>query len=315
MFPVIAVDFGGTHIRAAFFPSDTPEPAQQTKIKTEAGKGPNAVIDRIVKAIETVSPANREGLRIGIAAPGPLDPIQGVIISAPNLPGWENIPLAKEISDRMNCPVVVNNDANLAALGEWKHGAGRGVDDLIYLTISTGIGGGIITQGRLLLGAHGLAAELGHMKVVQDGPLCGCGQRGHIEAIASGPSIARIARSRLQAGEKSLLGDIKKDFNELTTEDIGKAAQEGDALAISILEDAGKAIGSHLANLIHAFNPARIILGGGVSQLGDLLFKPIWQTITEEIIHPAYLQDLKLESAELGDDAGLIGAMAFARQS
>ncbi|OGO19182.1 MAG: hypothetical protein A2Z14_10305 [Chloroflexi bacterium RBG_16_48_8] len=314
MIPVIAVDFGGTHIRAAFFPSEIVKPIRQTKIRTEAEEGPYAVIDRIERAIKSVAPADCEGLRIGIAAPGPLDPFQGIILSTPNLPGWDHIPLTKEISNRFNCPVVMNNDANLAALGEWKHGAGRGVDDLIYLTISTGIGGGVITQGRLLLGAHGLAGELGHMRVVQDGPLCGCGQRGHIESIASGLSIAKIARARLQAGEASVMGEIIEDFNELNAEDIGKAAQKGDAFAISIIEDAGKAIGSHLASLVHAFNPARIILGGGVSQLGDLLFTPIWQTLTKEIIHPAYLQDLELKSAELGDHAGLIGATVFARQ-
>jgi glucokinase len=314
MSPVVAVDFGGTNIRSAFFPAESIQPIKQIKIKTKAEEGPEAVINRMVGAIEEVAPTQREGLRIGIASPGPLDPFRGIILSTANLPGWESIPLAEQISTRMHCPVVINNDANLAALGEWKHGAGRGVNDLIYLTISTGIGGGVITQGRMLLGARGLAGELGHMRVTQDGPMCGCGQRGHIEAIASGTSIARIVRNRINAGEASILTDMIEDLEELESVNIGIAAQEGDALAISAIENAGKAIGSHIASLVHAFNPDRIIIGGGVSQLGDLLFTPIRKTLAEEIIHPAYLQDLKVIPAELGDDAGLIGAMVLARQ-
>jgi len=314
MFPVIAVDFGGTHIRSAFFPAESIQPIKQTKIHTIAEEGPQAVINRIVSAIQDVAPVDQTGLRIGIASPGPLDTFRGIVLTTPNLPGWHNVPLVDEISSRMHCPVVLNNDANLAALGEWKHGAGRAVDDLIYLTISTGIGGGVITQGRMLLGAHGLAAELGHMKVAQDGPLCGCGQRGHLEAMASGLSIARITRERLRAGEKSQLMDMVEDLDHLEAVHIGKAAENGDALAVSVIQEAGQTIGSHVASLVHAFNPVRIIIGGGLSQLGDLLFIPIWQTLSEEILHPAYLQDLELRKAELGDDAGLMGAMVLARQ-
>jgi glucokinase len=314
MIPVIAVDFGGTHIRAAYFPPESIKFTQHAKIDTEAEEGPKAVIDRVEKAIQSVARFPQEGLRIGIAAPGPLDPFKGIILSTPNLPGWDDVPLADEISKRFNCPVVLNNDANLAALGEWKHGAGRGVDDLIYLTISTGIGGGVISQGRMLIGAHGLAGELGHMRVVQNGPLCGCGQYGHIEAIASGLSIARNVRHRLEAGEESVLWERVKNLNDLTSVVIGEAAEDGDALAISAIENAGKAIGSHIASLIHAFNPVRVIIGGGLSQLGDLLFTPIRQTIPELVIHPGYLQNLEVVPAELGDDAGLIGAMVFARQ-
>lgn len=314
MVPVIAVDFGGTHIRTAFFPSETIEPSQQNKIGTNAEEGVDAVIDRIEAAIKTVAPVEWEGLRIGIAAPGPLDPFRGVILSTPNLPGWDDIPLVDEISSRLNCEVVMNNDANLAALGEWKHGAGRGVNDLIYLTISTGIGGGVIAQGQLLLGAYGLAGELGHMSVTDNGPLCGCGQRGHIEAIASGLSIARTARERLQAGESSILQEMSNNLEVLDTVVIGQAAKNGDGLALSVIENAGIAIGSHVASLVHAFNPARIIIGGGLSQLGDLLFSPIRQTLRDKIIHSAYLHDLDVKSAELGDNAGLIGAAILARQ-
>jgi glucokinase len=315
MFPVVAVDFGGTHIRAAFFPDEKPKPGVQTKVKTLADKGSEVVLDRIESAIRTVLPEECPDLRIGIASPGPINPFTGVVLAAPNLSDWEDVPLTEDMSARFNCPVVLNNDANLAALGEWKYGAGRGVDDLLYLTISTGIGGGVISQGNLLLGASGLAGELGHMTVGIEGPVCGCGQSGHIEAYASGPSMARIAKERLKEGETSILSEMVRDLEDLGPELIGEAAQRGDMLAKSVIEDAGRAIGSHLASLVHAFNPARIVIGGGVSQLGDLLFNPIRQTLVDEVIHPAYLIDLEVKPTELGDDAGLIGAMILARQN
>jgi glucokinase len=314
MFPVIAVDFGGTHIRTALFDSDSMHPSRQTKIKTLANEGPEPVIERIKEAIEAVLPSDQSGLRIGIASPGPLDPYKGTIFFTPNLPGWNDIPLAQDIADHFHCPTVINNDANLAALGEWKYGAGKGVNDLIYLTISTGIGGGVITHGHLLLGAHGLAAELGHMTVVPDGPLCGCGKHGHLEAIASGPSIARIAGERLKAGEPSILHERLMDLDNLDAEVIAEAAREGDSLSLSVIEDAGKAIGNHLGDLVHAFNPARIIIGGGVSQMGEDLFEPIRKGLRETVMHPIYLLDLEVKAAELGDDVGLIGAMVLARQ-
>jgi glucokinase len=314
MFPVIAVDFGGTHIRTALFVSDSPTPTQQTKIKTLAEEGPKAVIGRIKEAIEEVLPAERSGLRIGIASPGPLNPFTGSIYFMPNLPGWKDVPLAHEIASHFHYPTVINNDANLAALGEWKHGAGKGVNDLIYLTISTGIGGGVIIQGKLFVGSHGLATEFGHMTVERNGPLCGCGKRGHLEAIASGPSITRIALQRLEAGEPSILHEWLKELKTLDAEIIGRAAKEGDALSISLIEDAGIAIGSHLANLVHAFNPQRIIIGGGLSQMGEYLFEPMLKTLREEVLHDIYLLDLEVKIAELGDDAGLIGAMVLARQ-
>lgn len=315
MEPIIAIDFGGTHIRAALFPSDSPSPERQVKIQTRAEDGPQAVLDRIEEAIRDVLPADTGGLRIGIASPGPLDPFRGVVLSMANLPGWQDIPIAADISSRFGCPVVVNNDANLAALGEWKHGAGRGVNDLIYLTISTGIGGGVVTHSHLLLGANGLGGELGHMTVVRDGPRCGCGQRGHIEAVASGPSVARYVRQRLEAGEHSIMRDMVDEIKKIDAIIVGEAAKHGDALAIEAIKKAGQAIGSHLASLVHAFNPARIIIGGGFSQVGEFLFEPIKQALRDEVIHPAYIDSLEVLLAELGDDAGLIGAMVLARQA
>jgi glucokinase len=315
MLGVIAVDFGGTHIRAAYFASGEPPFQAHEKIATEAQEGPEAVIGRLVAAIQAVTPPHTEDLRIGIAAPGPLDHRAGLVLKAPNLPGWTNIPLRDRIAKRIGFPVALGNDANMAALGEWRYGAGRGTQNVLYMTISTGIGGGVISEGRLLLGKAGLATELGHMQVAQDGPVCGCGQRGHIEAIAAGPAIAERARERLRAGEPSSLASLPLTAEGVTAVEVGSAARAGDPLAVSVIREAGEAIGGHLASLVHAFNPEVIILGGGVSQLGAVIFEPLEAALRAHIMHPAYLDGLRLVPAALGDDAGLIGAMVLARES
>jgi glucokinase len=205
--------------------------------------------------------------------------------------------------------VVLGNDCNLAALGEWQHGAGQGVRHLVYLAIGTGIGGGAIIDGRLLLGAHGLAAEFGHMLVDPDAPVCGCGQPGHLESLASGPAIGRRF-AELQA-ERST-GDIPAQGYSASA--VGKAAAQGDPLALRVIADAGTIIGRHLASLVHAFDPERIVLGGGVSQLGELILEPIRHAFASSLMHPAYRDQVTIAAAALGDDAGLIGAMLLARE-
>lgn len=315
MLKVVAVDLGGTNLRAAYFPNDDPHPESQTKTPTHAQEGPNAVVAQIVRSIEKVAPDDRRHLRIGVGVPGPLDPVEGVVLDTPNLPGWLNLPLKRLLQERCRVPVVIGNDANVAALGEWRYGAGRGANDILYLTISTGIGGGVITGGRLLLGVKGLAGELGHMLVNPGGAVCGCGRRGHLEAEAAGPAIARKFRERLAAGAHSSLTDRADATQEITAADVGRAAKDGDALARSVIEEAAHIIGVQLASLVHAFNPQVIVVGGGVSALGPLLFAPMEQALRDNIMHPVYLNDLKIAPASLGDDAGLIGAMVLARET
>lgn len=314
MFPTtVAVDLGGTNTRAALFEGPEPQPTRQHKLPTPADEGPEAVIACIIEAVEAVLPSRPDDLRIGVGAPGPLDPRQGIVFEAPNLPDWDHVPLQAKLEDHFDAPVVLGNDANLAALGEWRHGAGRDADDVIYLTISTGVGGGVVCDGRLLLGARGLAAELGHIVVEPDGPLCGCGQRGHLEAVASGTAIARRARERLEAGEQSSLR-VKMDADELTARAVGEAARQSDPLAQSVIEHAADALGRAMAEFAHIFNPSVFVLGGGVSQLGPLLFEPAEQSLHRSIMSPAYLQGLQIVPAELGDDAGLVGAAVLAAE-
>lgn len=302
----IAVDLGGTHIRAASYRPDETRPLRHKKIKTRS-KG-ETVLGRILNLIESVIPSGESLDAIGIAAPGPLNPRTGVILNTPNIPDWENFPITEKVNAHFKVPVYLGNDANLAGLGEWRYGAGQGHDHLLYLTISTGIGGGVISDGHLLEGQRGLAGELGHITVLADGPLCGCGHKGHLEALASGTGIARYVEEALKdkTVESSLRSGAKR-----TAESIAEAAREGDPLAISAYERAGKYLGIGVASFLHIFNPSILIFGGGVSQSGELLWKPFRKSLQEHIFSSAYLEGLEIMTAALGDDAGLLGALAL----
>jgi glucokinase len=308
----IGVDLGGTSVRAAQFTDYSHHPERKTKQPTQAANGYAAVIDRLEQAIHEVAPDDLSQVAgIGIAVPGPLDPYKGIIISAPNLPGWENLPLRKMMEERLGRPVYLGNDANLAALGEWKFGAGLGHNDVLYLTISTGIGGGVISGGKMLVGAHGLAAELGHVLIAPDGPLCGCGQRGHLEALGSGTALGRSAQAKLLAGQaqhSKIREMVEGDLLKVTGVIVGEAAQTGDEFACAIIAEAGKFIGLGIANLLHTFNPSVVILGGGVSLLGNILFEPVRAAVRQFAMSEAYWRDCPIVPAQLGDDSGLIGA-------
>lgn len=304
----IAVDIGGTQIRAACYPLDSLTPVCVDRTSTQGGG--QDPISRLLSLIESVWPEDGEVAGIGVAAPGPLDPFRGIIFSAPNIPGWKDVPLRQILQERFSVPVALGNDANLAALGEWQYGAGQGHHHLIYLTVSTGIGGGVIVNDDLLLGAHGLGAELGHVTILADGPRCGCGVRGHLEALSSGTAIARWTKEQLESGVESILdGD-----SIISAKIVAEAARSGDALAIEAYRRAGYYLGIALADYLHIFNPTAIIFGGGVSKAGPLLFEPARAAMKEHLQTSQYLDDLVITSAALGDETGLIGALALARR-
>lgn len=307
MSQIIAVDIGGTHIRVAAYEPNSTKPLSHKRTKTLANQP--GVFDRLVHAIEGIWQKNIAA--IGIASPGPLDPHTGTILETPNIKEWQNFPLAPKLSDHFGVPVHLDNDANMAGLAEWQFGAGKGYHDLVYLTISTGIGGGVITNNQLLQGFRGMGAELGHMTVLADGPLCGCGQPGHIEAISSGTAITQYVKDQIDTGQKSTLHASRHP--DLSTVQIADAALKGDALAISAFERAGRYLGIAVANYLAIFDPSILVFGGGVSQVGDLLFKPFEASLRKSVFHPHYLDDLVITKAALGDDAGLLGALALAR--
>ncbi len=301
----LAIDVGGTHMRAAVFPQGSETPSSQTRIRTYAGG--TTSVDRLIDLIRQVTPPGETIDAVGIAAPGPLDPKRGIVLAAPNLPEWVNIPIPERIKNTIGAPAFLGNDANLAAVGEWRYGAGRGHHHLVYMTVSTGIGGGVICDDHLLVGARGLGAELGHVTILPDGPLCGCGQPGHLEALASGPAIARFVAGQLAAGRASILSGTPD------TKTISQAAREGDPLAQEAFQRAGHYLGLMIANYLMIFDPTIVILGGGVSLTGDLLLEPLRKTVRASVLSAHYLENLVITQAALGDDAGLYGALALAR--
>ena len=303
---IVAVDIGGTQIRAAAYEPSSTTPFAQKRTPTRTSEP--GVFDRLVQTIEAVwQPGQVDA--IGIASPGPLDPHTGIILDTPNIKEWVNFPVGPKLCESFGVPVHLDNDANMAGLAEWQYGAGQGHDNVVYLTISTGIGGGVISNGHLLQGARGMAAELGHIIVDPDGPLCGCGYKGHLESFSSGPAIARYVADQIKAGRHSSLRDIHKP----TAVQVAEAALQGDELAISAYERAGFYLGIAVANYLATFDPSILIFGGGAAQAGELLFLPFQKSLQTHVFHPRYLDDLIITKAALGDDAGLLGALALAR--
>jgi glucokinase len=304
----IAIDIGATRMRAASYTLKSSEPIVYNQISTRSEGMP--IEDRLVNLIDSVWPSDYEVLSIAAACPGPMDPVNGIIVSPPNIPEWNYFPLQEYLATKYELPVSLNNDANLAAYGEWYFGAGKGCSDLIYLTISTGIGGGIILNDQLYTGSSGYGGELGHITVIHRGPICSCGQTGHLEAMASGPSIVRWVKSKLE--DESLMEHFPE--GELDAKLVSDAAENGNELAIAAYERAGKYIGIAIANFLHIFNIKTIIIGGGVSRAGDILFDPIRKSLEESVISEVYLDDLQIHPASLGDDSGLMGALVLSRE-
>ncbi len=304
----IAIDIGGTQLRAALYPEEGINPLAIKIIPTHLGD--EKPEDRLIDLIGEIWPKEGKVERIGIAVPGPVDPNTGLIYKAGNVKGWTNIPLGPMVEARHKTPTILGNDANLAALGEWKYGAGVGHHDLIYLTVSTGIGGGFIIDDRMLVGPQGIAGEIGHISVLPDGPLCGCGKHGHLESVASGTGIANYVEQKIKEGRESSLSLIA---DKLSSRAIADAAKAGDSLAKEAFEYAGVFLGQAIAGLLHLFNPTILVLGGGVMNSGDLIMHPIKRIIDESVMSPAYTKDLQIRKASLGEQAGLVGALVLAR--
>ncbi|GAB4338381.1 MAG: ROK family protein [Phototrophicales bacterium] len=302
---VIGVDLGGTRIRAARLDQNL-KILQRVETLTLAHQGLEPTLQRIQDQIRQVMTNADECLGIGISAPGPLNPETGVIVSPPNLPGWHDVPLGNVLHETFNIPIFAGNDANVAALAEAALGAARGYRHVIYVTVSTGVGSGIITDGRLLLGKSGLAAEAGHMQML-------VGERvSSLELETAGPDMAEQAKQRIKAGEHSALFEmVNGKIDQIDAATIGKAAQNGDPLALSIVTRSGTILGLGIVNLLHLFNPEIVIIGGGVSNLGNLLFDPMHTAIQQYCIDDAYWKDTIFTTPHLGEDVSIYGAAAL----
>jgi glucokinase len=317
MSKVIGVDLGGTNLRAAVINTGTGAHDYLTSIPTLAREGHAAVMQRMAILIEQV--IDNSGLQksdiagIGIGVPGVLDLDRGLVIFLPNLPGtWPNVPLRDTIADRVQLPTALINDARAMTLGEYSFGAGRGVDTIACLGIGTGIGGGLVINGKLHLNLGGTSAELGHTVIDMNGPMCGCGTRGCLEAYASGPAITAMGLKAIVQGATTRIGEmVNYDLNRITPQVISEAAYAGDTIAQGIYAQAGYYIGVAVANIIIAVGPQRVVIGGGVSQAGDLLLDPIRRTVIERV-NVTSIEKVQIVRAELGPHAGLIGAGVWA---
>ncbi|MDO9066182.1 MAG: ROK family protein, partial [Chloroflexota bacterium] len=293
---VLAIDIGATRVRVAVIEEDGTILWRESLL-TLAKDGPASTLTRIAAVMHhaLASTHGSQAVAIGIGAPGPLVPWEGVIYDPPNLPGWDALPLKRILQDQFGLPVHLGNDANLAGLGEHHYGAGLGADDMVYLTISTGIGGGIISRGRLLLGTDGLAGEIGHTSVEARGPRCNCGNLGCLEVMASGPAIARRGAGAVRrGGAPGIAARAGSDPKAVTAEMVVGAALAGDSVARQIVERAGFYIGVGVVNLVHTLNPRLIIIGGGVALgAGDLLLDPVRATVAARAM-PPFRRDLRI---------------------
>jgi glucokinase len=290
----LGIDLGGTQLRAAVI-DQSGELLRRAAVATDVAGGPNAIIPQMVKLFHEVG----EGLKdrivaAGVSSPGPLDLENGRTTDLPTLPGWHQFPLRETLREKLELPVVLENDGVAAANGEWKFGAGRGLKNLVYVTVSTGIGGGVVVDGHLMHGRRGMAGHVGHMMVDPEGPICGCGGRGCIEGIASATAFGAAARRSGFVDGKHAVA----------------AARSGDVKALALLDNEATWLGYAFASLLHLYSPEILIVGGGLSSALDLMSDGIRNQLNRNAM-PAF-REIQVVPAALGDNAGLIGAAALA---
>ncbi|MFW6007125.1 MAG: ROK family protein [Halanaerobiales bacterium] len=312
----IGVDLGGTKILTAIADGEGKIIARK-KLSTEAEKGQEVIIKNIEETINSV--LQKSGIKksnvkkIGIGSPGPLSTAKGVIYETANLP-WKNVPIVDIMEEKTGIPVQLENDANAAGLGEKWFGAGKGVDDLIYITVSTGVGGGIIIDKKALQGYDGAAGEIGHMTIQPAGPQCGCGNYGCLESFASGTAIAREGRKALKEDKSHVLKELSDNNpDKIDAYLVAQGAFKGDEVCKEIYNKAGYYLGIGIANLINIFNPEMIVMGGGVWKDEELLKDAMWESLEERALSSS-LEQVEICKVKLGDDTGVKGAIAVAME-
>ena len=309
---VAAIDIGAMHLSAALGDFSA-RILEETEVTFRVADGPEQCLqeaDRILRELlakRGLTPADISG--IGIGVPGPVVTDLGTVMAPPIMPGWDRYPIRKTLQEQWKTSVTLNNDAELGALGEWAYGAGRGERNLAFIKVGSGIGAGLMINRQIYGGTTGSAGEIGHLTVDENGPLCACGNHGCLEAFAGGHAIASQARKLVASGKRTLLSE--KDINTLNAQDVAEAARRGDLPAQEIVKRSGTYIGIAIAGLINLFNPSTVIIGGGVSQVGDLLTTPIRQAVRERSLR-ASEHGVKITTAMLGRRSSLIGALVQA---
>ncbi|MEP6814336.1 MAG: ROK family glucokinase [Marmoricola sp.] len=313
MTPTIGVDVGGTKISGALVD-------ENGRVLADARReSPATHSDLIEQAIVDLVDELRSGRpveAIGVAAAGFIDKQRATVMFAPNL-AWRQVPLREHLQGKLGLPVVIENDANAAAWGEFTFGAGKDTDDLLLVTVGTGIGGGVVLDGELMRGAFGVAAEIGHLRVVPGGRACGCGNLGCWETYGSGSALVRQTREQLQAGSllgRDLLDRAGGDIGAVTGPMITDAARDGDSFAIEQLTELGRWLGEGIASLVAVLDPAKVAIGGGVSEAADLLLDPIREAFAAQLTGRGYRPVAEIRLAELGNRAGQLGAADLGRR-
>lgn len=313
----VGCDLGGTNIKAGLVDISEGVVLYSKSIPTNSRDGHDGVMERMAGLIREViasgGVARNKIEGIGVSAPGRLDMEKGTTVFLPNLYGkWRDVPLSSTLNQYLNLPISLLNDVRAITLGEYTFGAGRGVENMVCYAIGTGIGGGLVINGQLVLGIDGTAGELGHQTIDINGPRCGCGNYGCVEAFAAAPAIANMGVKAVQQGETTSIGALaNNDLNKITPELIAEAANSGDRVANEIWQDAGHYIGTAIANGIVSFGPKRIVISGGVAAAGDLLLNPIRETIKKRVFLVP-LDEIKVVIGELGNEAGILGMAQWA---
>jgi len=307
---VIGIDFGASHINLLL--ADTAARIlDEIEVDFDIRAGPQAGIaeaDRLVREILSRANLNIEDiLAIGMGVPGPIVTATGTVVAPPIMPGWDGYPIRDNLQTLWKVPVSINNDAELGALGEWAAGAGRGEQTLAYIKVGTGIGAGLLLDGQIYRGVTGSAGEIGHLTIDENGPLCACGNHGCLEAIAGGRAIALQAQEAVRNKQRTQLASIQP-VESITARDVAAAARRGDLLAQQILARAGTHIGIAIAGMVNLFNPALVIIGGGVAQTGDILLEPIRQAVQRRSL-PAATRVVRITTAMLGRRSSSMGAV------
>jgi len=311
---IAGIDIGGTKIAIAL-ENLNGEKIAARRLPTRVEIGAYAIVETIFQAIEEMLEENRVKLvSVGIGCPSPIDIEKGLVMSPSNLRDWDNFPIVKLFEDRYHVPVALDNDANTAALGEYVYGAGRGYRNIVYITVSTGIGGGIIIGGEIFHGVGTGAGELGHTIVQPDGVRCNCGSVGCLETICAGVHIARRAQERLATGEPSLMREMVTDINEITAKTVVEAVRRKDKLAVEIWEETCRYLAIGVGNMITLLAPEAVVIGGGIAAAGDLLFTPL-RRLLPQFVSMIPAEKFNVLPAELGSESGICGALVLAKKA
>jgi glucokinase-like ROK family protein len=310
---VVGIDLGATH--ASLLLTDfAARVLEETEIPIDINQGPQACLAILEQhfqiLLDRVNLTPSDLMAVGMGVPGPVVANAGMVSSPPIMPGWDHYPIVEHLQANWSCPVSLNNDAELGALGEWAYGAGRGERHLAYIKVGTGIGAGLLLDGRIYRGAAGCAGEIGHVTIREGGPRCTCGSQGCLEALAGGGAIARQALEAVRAGKRTQLSTIQPP-ESITAKSVASAARHGDLVSQQIMAEAGHYLGVAISSLVNLVNPSIVIIGGGVSLMGDLLLEPMRQAIKEKSL-PSAARAVRVSTALLGKRSSGMGAVVQA---